>query len=126
MSKDEIKINKKDIYEVATEAVKSQIRERFSGHSSPLKEICDEVISEHREELKKIFDDALSSTLKNKKFKEAVQDEFQHKVAKNLVGKLEGSVEKAADVLRQNPTMKSRMILAVENIINENQPPEGN
>jgi hypothetical protein len=52
--------------------------------------------------------------------KEVVQEEFQRKVEKNLVGKLEGSVEKAADALRQNPAMKSRMILAVENIVNEN------
>ncbi len=97
------------------------LKERFgSAYNSPLKEIMDEVVADHREEIRKIFDDALTTTLVSKEFKTAVREEFQHKVAKNLVGKMEGSVEKAVEVLRQNPTLKSRMILAVENIINEN------
>lgn len=39
--------------------------------------------------------------------------------AKTLVGNLEGAVEKAANVYRSNPTLKSRMILAIENLVSE-------
>jgi hypothetical protein len=41
-----------------------------------------------------------------------------------MVGKLEGAVEKAVDTFRQNPTLRSEMILAIERIIektNENE-----
>lgn len=113
-------INKKEILDIAIEAIKSKVGERFSGYSSPLNSIADNVISEHSEEIRGIFIDCMSKTLKNKSFKEAIQEEFTHKVAKSMVAKLEGSVEKAVEKLRQDQTLRARMILAVENIIKEN------
>lgn len=114
-------LNKNEVLEIAVKAIKEKIGEKFTGYSSPLNSICDEVVAEHRDELREIMNDAFSKTIKNKGFKEAVQEEFTRKVAKNLVAKLEGSVEKAVEILRQDATLRSRMILAIENIIKENE-----
>ena len=114
-------INKKEVLEIAIEAIKVKIGERFSGYSSPLNSIADRVISEHEDEIKDIFETCISTTLKNKTFKETIQEEFTHKIAKAMVGKLEGSVEKAVEKLRQDQTIRARMILAIENIIKENE-----
>ena len=114
-------ISKKEVLQVAVQAIRDKIGETFSGYSSPLSKISNEVVEEHRQEIKDIFDDCLVATLKNKVFKDAIKDEFTHKIAKSMVGKLEGSVEKAVEVLRQDQTIRARMILAIENIIKENE-----
>ena len=117
---DEI-INKKKIVEIAVGAVEKVIAERFGGYSSPLNKIADQVIEDNSDKFKKIFEGALAYTLDNATFKKAVKEEFLHKVAKSMVGKLEGTVEKAVEKLRQDQTLRARMILAIENIIKENE-----
>jgi hypothetical protein len=51
--------------------------------------------------------ESLKFVTNDKKFQTAVQEEFQHKVAKAMVGKLEGAVEHAVDRLRQNETLRA-------------------
>lgn len=63
--------------------------------------------------LEKFLRDALKFVTNDKKFQAAVQEEFQHKVAKAMVVKLEGTVERAVDIIRQNPTLRSEMILTI-------------
>jgi hypothetical protein len=110
-------ITKKTILGIAVEAIQSKIASHFEGYSSPLTPLVNEVVEEHREELKAIVDQCLTSTIGDKDFKAAIRHEFKHKVAKSLVGKLEGAVEKAADSLRQDPTTRAKIILAIEELI---------
>ena len=113
-------INEKDVLLVVGSALNQQIENQLKGYSSPLIKIVSEVVQSYEDKIKKIVNDALSETLNSDEFVKVVKDEFSHKVAKSLVGKLEGSVEKAVEVLRQDQAMRARMILAIENIVNEN------
>ncbi len=115
--------NENEILELARSAIKEKIIERFaSSYNSPLNKCADSVFAEHEDEFKKLFRDALSQIVNSKSFKAIIYEEFTHKVAKNLVAKLEGSIEKATNELRQDPILKSKMILAIEDIINSNHP----
>lgn len=112
-------ISKKTILKIAQEAVHAKVAEHLgSSYNSPLNSILSEVITEHRDELKKIFDIALREAFEHEHFKNAVHDAFNHKLAKVMVSKLEGSVEKAVDAMRQDQTLRAKMILAIEEIIN--------
>ena len=116
-------INNSEILEIAKKAIEEKVIERLgAGYSSPLNAIIEEVIAEHRPELKALFNECLESIVANTSFKKTLKEEFLHKVAKNMVGKLEGTVEKAVDVMKQDQTLKARMVLAIENIINESAP----
>lgn len=113
-------INKQEILNIAVSAIKDKIGERFSNtYNSPLNKIADEVIIENGDKIKAIFEDCLESTIKSSDFKQAIKDEFAHKVAKTMVGKLVGSIEKAVDKLSQDPTLKARMIIAIEKLVKE-------
>lgn len=112
---------------IDTEVIEKEVRAQVVKHigdklsySSTLHDMVDEALARHSDEISDTLDQALSTVVNNQKFKDAVTEEFQHKVAKNLVGKLEGTVEKAVELYRQNPTLKSKMIIAIENIIKEN------
>lgn len=62
---------------------------------------------------------ALALTIKDKQFVADVNIQFKHKIAKVMVGKMEGAVEKAADKLRNDPALRARMIIAIEEMIKE-------
>lgn len=110
----------KEILKVSKKAVQKALLDSLTGYSSPLNNYAKEIVQEHSEDFKGIMREGLNKTFSSPKFKDLILEEFQRKVAKSLVGKLEGAVEKAANSLRQDPRLKAEMILAIENIVNEN------
>lgn len=89
----------------------------LSGHNSPMNELIKDVFQSERENVSLIMKSVLSEVISSPEFKATIKDEFNRKVAKFLVGSMEGQVKRAVDVLKQDPTFKSRMILAVQNIV---------
>lgn len=114
-------LSKKDVSEIVFDALNIKIGERLDNYSSPLNKIIDDVVLEESEKIRGICRKALTTVISDKSFEKNIKEEFQRKVAKSLVGKLEGSVEKAVEVLRQNPQMRAEMILAIEKIITSNK-----
>jgi len=92
-------------------------KEINQSYSSPIIPIIKEVIDENREKIKTVFQEALDTSFNDKEFQKIVREEFKHKVAKQMVGSLEGEVEKAVNAIRQDQTLKARMILAIEKMI---------
>lgn len=104
------------------ELVMGSIMDKFgkeisSSYGSPITPIIVEVINENRDEIKKQFQEALDESFNDKEFVKIVRQEFKHKVAKTMIGKLEGEVERAVGAIRQDQTMRARMILAIEKLI---------
>jgi hypothetical protein len=107
---------KKIVFDSLYPAFEKSIKE---GWRNGIDEIVKEVISENRDTIKEKYDKALKTALAGKHFEKAITDEFQHKVAKNMVAKLEGQVEQAVNVLRQDQTLRAKMVVAIEQIINK-------
>lgn len=110
------------ILQVAIESIQKAISEKFSSSYGPLSKIVEKVLSDNEEYLKGIISEVLLGVITTPTFKKQLEEEFQRKVAKLLVGKLEGTVEQAVDILRQDQRLRAKMIIAIENIIQDNQP----
>jgi len=112
-----ITLTEQEIKEVVIAGLREKIATRYTY------EVVDNIVrdvmneEESRATLRKFVHDCLSFVKGDRAFEKAVKEEFQHKVAKSMVGKLEGTVERAVDVLRQDPTLRAKMILAIEEII---------
>lgn len=115
--KNESLISTKDILHIVTDALHSKIGERLNAYQSPLNTIVDNAIKEHAAEIEAACRESLDGIFTSKEFKNSIKEEFRHKVAKTLVSKLEGTVEKAVEILRQNPTLRAQMIIKIEEII---------
>jgi hypothetical protein len=113
-----ITIDQAEVDSLVIEAVRSHIGAKLD-YNRTLISMVEEALESQRPEITTILNETLASVVTNPDFKITIKEEFQRKVAKSLVGHLEGAVEKAANVYRQDPTLKSRMILAIENIIAE-------
>lgn len=107
----------KAILHDAQKAIGEAIKTNLTKYNSNFNKLVNEVVLNHQEELKKIIDTNFTKVIKSNDFNNAVRTAFEHKLAKILVQKLEGSVEKCVTTLRSNPTTRAKMILAVEEII---------
>ena len=107
----------KEILQVCQQSISSAIQQNLTGYSSPLAKIINGVVAQNEEALTSIVKDAFNSVIMTKDFKKSVVESFHHKVAKTLVGHLDGSIDQAVNALRQDPTIKAKMILAIENIV---------
>jgi hypothetical protein len=114
-------INEKAILDTVKGAVHEAVLKTLSGYSSPFEVIVKDVITSHSAELREKVDTMLSGIFKDKDFNAILKQEFQHKVAKTLVAKLEGAIEKGVNSYQQDPTLRARMVLALEEIVNQNK-----
>lgn len=105
--------------DTAREYLHKAVSERLVAYDSPLKKIIEDAFKVHDEELRKLVYDALGTTIKKADFKVAVKQAFDHKIARCMVEHLASVVDKAVNAIRSDPTIKARMVLAIENIIEE-------
>jgi len=103
------------------EGVSKAIIEAITGYASPLTLYAKQTIEKHAGEIQTIMDSALTQTISSKEFKLAVKECFTHKLAKTLMAKMEGEVEKAATLFRQDPVRRAKVIAIIEKIIQEQE-----
>lgn len=107
----------KQIADAAREAVSKAISERLSGYQSPLHSIIDRVMSKKAADLEELISSAATTAFSAVEFKAELNAAFTHKLARVLVSKFEGEVEKRAVELRANPVMRAKITIAIENAI---------
>lgn len=112
-------LDEQEIKNTVIETLRTKIADRYSY---PLMdEIIKEVMQEEdsRNNLKRFIRECLLFVKGDAKFEKIVKEEFQRKVAKSMIGKLEGTVERAVDAIRQDQTLRAEMILAIEKIVSK-------
>ena len=100
-------------------AINECVKAKLIGYGSPLEKMTDEVVQSYTPQLRDIVHEALGQTINHEDFKDAVRTAFDHKLARVMVDHLASSIDKAVNAIKSDPTLKARMILAVEQIINE-------
>lgn len=106
----------KTIRESIQEAIKARMSQGYN--ENPLNKLVDSVVTSHVEELRDILDSAVSKAVRGD-FKKELQDAFNHKLARVLVSKFEGEIEKRAAEMRGSPEFRARVTLAIEKAIKE-------
>lgn len=112
----------KQVVDDLRKGISEVIKAKLGGYNSPLDATIKKVFEAEEQGVINVLKSVFQEVIGSEEFKTSIKEEFQRKVAKNLVGMLEGRVENAANTLKNDPLMKSRMILAIENIVNENKP----
>ena len=79
--------------------------------------MIESVMNNNRESIMGKMDAALKSVIEKPDFKAALIEEFNRKVAKTLLSGLEGLVEKSANSFKQDPTIRAKMVMAIQGII---------
>ena len=108
-----------DILTTAQTAIHKAIHEALTKYGSPLIELVTTVINENSTELKQLISDSFKDVIRTDDFKQAIRDGFAHKIARNIISTNDSLFVKVSNDLKQDSLFKSKMALAVENVVNE-------
>lgn len=108
-----------DILRTAQIAMNESIRKVLTDYSSPLKKLVEAVVSENTTFLKQLISESFNTVIRTDEFKTSIINAFSHKIARNIISNNNGLFDKVSNELKQDAVFKSKMALAVSNVIEE-------
>jgi len=108
-----------DVLRNVQTSIQKAIHESLTGYNSPLIKLVTKVIEDKSTELKTIISDSFDEVIKLDEFKKSIREGFSHKIARNIISNNNGLFDKISNELKQDTVFKSKMSLAVANVVNE-------
>lgn len=109
-----------DILKSAQIAIIASIKKVLQDdYNSPLKRLIISVVYENSVELKSLISDSFTEVIRKDEFKQSIVSAFSHKVARSIISNNDGLFDEVSNELKQDAVFKSRMALAVVNVVNE-------
>jgi len=103
--------------------VQSSMQKAFSesltGYNSPLQKYVLNIVSKHQTQIESVFNEAVNEVISTDEFKQNAKQVLLHKISKSMLSGIDGSVEKTINLMKQDPIFKSKLVLAVNNIVLE-------
>lgn len=109
----------RDILQVLQVSMSKAIQDCLSGYNSPLTKLVNSVVESRSEELRKIITDSFDDAIAKEEFKSAIREGFSHKIARTLTNNNGGLFDKVSNELKQDAMFKSKMTIAIANVVNE-------
>lgn len=111
-----------DANELLKNALRDGIREGVKsklsgGYNNPLDKLIESSIAAHDGEFRKLLNDGLSTCLGEGEFREEIKAQIRHVLAKTLVQRFGGEIEKSINALKSDPTTRARITVAIEEIV---------
>ena len=111
----------KAIMEQVGKALNECMVKELVGYNKPLSKLTERVISENETKLFKLiseeFDQLLDSTIFKKSLKQALND----KLAKVLVSRMGGELEKQVNALKADPRTRAKITMAIDAMLTESK-----
>lgn len=99
------------------DAITAGVKSQMTGYNSPLDKLVKDSIEKHHAEFRALLEDAIGSCIKDDVFRENIAEATRHTLAKLLVQRFGGELEKQVNVLKSDPTTRARIVLAIEEIV---------
>lgn len=100
-------------------ALGEAIIKELVGYDKPLSKITSDVIEKHYNEIFNIIDSEITSLINSKSFKEELGKALNAKLAKLMISRLGGEIEKQVNKLKSNPATNAKITLAINGVIEE-------
>ena len=108
-----------DILRTAQIAMNESIQKVLTDYNSPLKKLVEAVVSENTTFLKQLISESFNTVIRTDEFKTSIINAFSHKVARSIISNNDGLFDKVSNELKQDAVFKSKMALAVSNVVEE-------
>lgn len=100
-------------------AINKCIIDAMGAYNSPLNETVKDSLSEHKPKLQSMANEAISDLVNSVEFKILMQGEIKRKLAKVLISQYGGEIEKTVARLKQDPTSRAKMTVAIDVVMND-------
>lgn len=100
------------------DGVQEGVRSRLSAsYGNPMDTIFKSALERHTSSLTKILEDSITSCISDEKFRDDIAVAVRSNLAKTLIQRFGGEIEKQVNVLKSDPTTRARITLAIEEIV---------
>lgn len=106
-----------EILQTARRAIGDAIVSELTGYNKPLSKLTAKVIEANEVALYALINDEFSALLSSEEFRAALKDALNAKLAKTLIARMGGELEKRVNELKQNPTTRAKITLAIESAL---------
>lgn len=93
------------------------IADKFGGYNSPLDGLIKSSIEKHSGKFRTLLEDAIATAVTDADFRNEITQAVHRNLAKTLVQRFGGEIEKQVNVLKSDPTTRARITLAIEDIV---------
>lgn len=97
-------------------AIADAIKTKLSGYNTPLDKLIAETVQKHDAQFRTILDKCVNDALSGD-FAVALADACTRKLAKVLISKMEGALEKQATELRSSPEFRAKLTVLVDDLV---------
>lgn len=99
--------------------IRDSLKTKLTGYNSPLDNLIESAVLKHATEFRSLLEQSIGSCLNDAEFRESIAVAVRHSLAKTLVARFGGEMEKQVNVLKSDPTTRARITLAIEEIVRQ-------
>lgn len=107
----------KEILQTAKAAISEAIVKELTGYNKPLSKLTERVIEDNSASLYSLINDEFAGLLQSDDFKAALKEALNAKLAKTLIARMGGELEKQVNELKANPATRAKITLAINELI---------
>lgn len=108
-----------DILKATQQSINDAIAKVLVTYDSTLLKLVRAVVDENTNELRAIISNSFTTVIRTEEFKQSIVIAFSHKVAKTIISNNDGLFDKVSNELKQDAVFKSKMAIAVSNVVEE-------
>lgn len=102
------------------DGLREGIKQKLSAsYNNPIDKVIEASIAQAGDEFRKLLDEALASCVTDPSFREEVKTSTRHTLAKILVQRFGGELEKQVNTLKSDPTTRARITVAIDEIVKQ-------
>lgn len=99
------------------DGIREGVKSKFTGYNKPLDALIESAIATHSGKFRVLLEDAIGSCVNDAEFRAEIATAVRHNLAKTLIQRFGGEIEKQVNVLKSDPTTRARITLAIEEIV---------
>jgi len=105
------------ILDSAKQAISEAIINELIGYNKPLNKLTERVIEANEDALYSLINEEFSGLLNSDQFRLALKEALNAKLAKTLISRMGGELEKQVNELKANPATRAKITLAISELI---------
>ncbi len=107
----------KEILKSVKKAMSSAIVGELVGYNKPLSKLTEKVVSDNQDELYGLINDEFVGLIKDPEFKEDLGKALRSKLAKSLISRMGGELERRVNEMKADPSTRARITLAIDDCL---------
>lgn len=106
-----------DILRIAQASISEAIVKNLTGYNGPLAKLCEQVMANNNAAMLTLVNGEVASLLSRESFRVALKEELNAKLARCLLKRIGGEIEKRVNELKANPETRAKITLAIQEAV---------